>query len=312
MDTYFNEYNQSCSAETVLSNQAWSLFFIKQARYHAEDMTETIVLNQYALNSFLRVTSPEFYAYLATACVSSFLQTQSPLCMLQDNFSRVDSVFELLHQYLVKQLTDEAVQSLIVFTMSFFKQLLFKKPEMLYQEDALFTLPSFFVEFLYLLISRQKSEERSCLVMLLSLYLQLPHDAIAGDYSYLPAMGAEEAHTVMARWEQKDLSAFGLTLESIHSFYQDLPSLLADEMVFSQFCLSLPLLVNTVSYAELFTTLWKVQLSTLFHIVFDCQCQLHQHFDSLPFLCTFPGQAARAFHGPVTIRYSRCIHDLCD
>ena len=189
----------------------------------------------------------------------------------------VDSVFELLHQYLVKQLTDETTQALIWFTMSFFKQLLFKKPSVLYQADELFTLPSFFVEVLYLLIGRDRSEERACLVMLLSLYLHLPHDAIAGDYSYLPPLKNEDALSVMTRWETKELSSFGLSPQILQHYFQEFHSLQNTD-VFSQFCLSLPLLLQHFDYSELFTALTKVNLLSSSHIVLDCK---HQHRGTL-------------------------------
>lgn len=172
----------------------------------------------------------------------------------------VAPIVDLIHHCFIEHISEGSILCLTSFTISFFRQLLWKRPDVLFKQEEVLSLPSLFVEFLYILLGRNEPSERGCLVMLLSLFLHLPHESLQGDCLYLPSLQNETALSVMSKWKEGDLSSFGLSETVIQQYYQERnTNELENELSFSQFCLSLPLLLEChIDMAPLFSLLLKV------------------------------------------------------
>lgn len=74
--TFFTDYQKYSYSETVKSTEAWTVFFTKQARYHASACSQFLLSHSYDPATLATVTSPDFYMYLALSCVSYLLKEQ--------------------------------------------------------------------------------------------------------------------------------------------------------------------------------------------------------------------------------------------
>lgn len=240
------------------------MFFIKQARYHAVQLAEKLLSKQLELNNLLSIWTPSFCFYLGTAYASFYLQTKNTRCVVYSFSLSVAPIVDLIHHCFIEHISDDSIPCLTSFTISFFRQLLWKRPGVLFKQEEVISLPSLFVEYLYILLGRNEASERGCLVMLLSLFLHLPHESLQGDCSYLPSLQNETALSVINRWKEGDLSSFGLSDTTIQQYYEESSNNeLENELSFSEFCLSLPLLLEShIDMTPLFALLLKVSIGS--------------------------------------------------
>ena len=177
----------------------------------------------------------------------------------------VDSVFEFLHYYFIREVGSFEEKPITSFVIAFFKQLLFKKPSCLYKEDELFTLPLFFIEVMYILYHNRRNS--FLFHMLLSLFLQLPHQAIEGDFSYLPNAD-KNAFNVLQEWESKGKEAFELSDEKITELFQQYQSVINNDLsYFTPFCLTMSLFISVVDYSTLFNFILNVDSYIIYYLV---------------------------------------------
>lgn len=138
------------------------------------------------------------------------------------------------------------------FTVSFLKQLLFRKPAFFNQQDSSFTLPSFFVELLYLLVAQQHLEDPAFTNMLLSLSQTFAYSS-PSHLAELPAYQNQPAETLLEQWKHQDFSCFNVSQDNLATSYSQLVGQLTiqqdeiqAEFLFCEYCFSLPFYLHSL------------------------------------------------------------------